>query len=269
MNDMTDLTVTFLDEEHEALTRLSELQGPRELSAAILALVMPADSEAALAAWTLETEGLAEFQALREDAWALGDAARLPCLEALLSRMRLLPKTERRTLLEAARRVMSSHRPLRPLDRLYWLAMRRRFGDLAPASMPQKEKDPAQLPADAVPHVAGVTAYLSRMVPGLDEAASRAWYAQALGRLLLPETIPPWQPPDGVGLVHALQEVEALPWMTRPVLVRAWVAAAIAMPSLVRLPGGAADALRLVAGLLDSPLPPELARHYIEMPWAT
>jgi hypothetical protein len=35
-----------------------------------------------------------------------------------------------------------------------------------------------------------------------------------------------------------------------------------------RLSDGAADALRLAGLLLDSPLPPELARHYIELPAA-
>ena len=33
-----------------------------------------------------------------------------------------------------------------------------------------------------------------------------------------------------------------------------------------RLSDLAADALRLTCGLLDSPLPPELARHYITLP---
>jgi hypothetical protein len=104
-------------------------------------------------------------------------------------------------------------------------------------------------------------------VPGRDAAAAQAWYADAMGRFLPPEMVPPCQPPDGDGLVHALEEVESLPWMLRPVLVRAWVEAAIATGLRARLPAGAADALRLVADLLDSPLPPELARHYTELEW--
>jgi hypothetical protein len=31
----------------------------------------------------------------------------------------------------------------------------------------------------------------------------------------------------------------------------------------------AADALRLAAGLLDSPLPPELSRHFHQIDWDT
>ena len=34
----------------------------------------------------------------------------------------------------------------------------------------------------------------------------------------------------------------------------------------LRLSDLSADALRLTCGLLDSPLPPELARHYIALP---
>lgn len=261
---MIPVTATVLPAEQEALSRLSFVQGYEELSAVILALVM---AESAMPVWSTETAGLPGAKALLDNVSHLGNAARLPCLEAMLSRMRLRPKPERRALLRATRRVIAAHKPLRPLDRLHWLAMRRRLGDPPPASLPQSQKDFAQLPSEFVPHVASVTAYLSRMVPGLDAAAGQSWYAQALSRLVPRDVIPPCRPPDGEGFVHALQEVECLPWMTRPVIVRAWIAAAIAVPSLARLPAGAADAIRLAAGLLDSPLPPELARHYIELQW--
>ena len=136
-----------------------------------------------------------------------------------------------------------------------------------PRPTPESQNDLSQLPAATLLQVARVTAYLSRMVPGRDLAAAQAWYAEAMGRFLPKEMVPPCTPPDGDGLVHALEEVEALPWMLRPVLVRAWVDAAIATSLRARLPAGAADALRLAAGVLDSPLPPELARHYTELEW--
>jgi len=81
--------------------------------------------------------------------------------------------------------------------------------------------------------------------------------------------VPACSTPDGDGLAHALDEVESLPWMLRPVLLRDWVDAALATGERTRLRPCAADALRLAAGLLDSPLPPELARHYIELDWDT
>ena len=88
-----------------------------------------------------------------------------------------------------------------------------------------------------------------------------------MGRLMpaLPNTTPAW--PDGDALAHALLEVQTLPWMLRPVLVRAWVDAAGQIGPRVGLSPAAADALRLVASLLDSPLPPELARRYASLNW--
>ena len=78
------------------------------------------------------------------------------------------------------------------------------------------------------------------------------------------EALPPCEAPDADGLVHALQEVQGLPWMLKPVLVRAWLDAALLHKEQGGLAPETADALRLAATLLDSPLPPELARHYVE-----
>jgi len=105
-------------------------------------------------------------------------------------------------------------------------------------------------------------------VPGPDPTAGPAWYATVMSQLDPKSDVPPYKIPDGDGLAHALDEVEALPWMLRPVLVRGWVEAALATSGRARLYPVAADALRLAAGLLDSPMPPELARHFIEVDWA-
>jgi len=78
--------------------------------------------------------------------------------------------------------------------------------------------------------------------------------------------VPALQLPGGDALVHALQQLQAMAWMQRPVLVRTWLDAALARRERGRLRDSAADALRLSCALLDSPLPPELARHYIEPP---
>ena len=255
-------------EQRDALMRLSRVHGPAELRAAARALATQPGSAASLAAWDAETASTPTASALLDDARALGDAARLPALEVLLARLRLLPKPDRRLLLQSARRLMAAHAPLRPIDRLHWLLMRRKLGDKPPAAAsPESQNDLAQLPAATLMQVARVTAYLSRMVPGRDDALARAWYLEAMGRFLPAPMIPACLAPDGDGLVHALEQVEALPWMLRPVLVRAWVDAAISISLRARLPAGAADALRLAGGLLDSPLPPELARHYVMLEW--
>lgn len=254
--------------EREALARMSRVHGPAELHAAILALVTPVDSVDSFVAWTTETQASATAAVLRGDVTLLTDATRLPCLEALLARMHGMPKAQRRALLESTRRVVAAFSPLRPIDRLHWLLMRRKLGERAPvAALPEAHNDLRELPLTMVDRIASVAAYLSRIVPGPDRAAGLAWYAAAMAHLIEPAHVPPCVPPDGDGLAHSLLEVETLPWMLRPVLLRAWVDAALATGQRARLRPEAADALRLVAGLLDSPLPPELARHYSELDW--
>jgi hypothetical protein len=255
-------------EERDALDRLSRVQGDASLRAAVLALLMNSDSERAQEAWMYETAPLVIADDVRADVQCLTGATRLPCLEALLDRVRELPKAQRRALLQATRRVVAAQGPVQPLDRLHWLLMRRKLGDTPPvAALPVAQNDMAALPPQMLQNVAFVTAFLSRLVPGQDAKRGLLWYRAVMGRFMPQSSIPPCDPPDGDRMVHALQEVESLPWMLRPVLVRAWVEAALLTAQRARLGAPAADALRLVAGLLDSPLPPELARHYRELEW--
>lgn len=255
--------------QRDALGRLSRLHGEHELHAAVLALIVPRESMASIDAWEQEISALGTSDTIGADVACLTDSARLPCLEALLDRMRALPTAQRRTLLQAVRRVMAAQSPLRPLDRLHWLLMRRKLSDELPVLAPEPEThgELAELPQSSLDRIASVTAYLARMVPTGDAAAGREWYAQALGSAADSLRVPPCVAPDGDGLARALVEVEALPWTLRPVLVRAWVEAALSTSQRARLLPMAADALRLAAGLLNSPLPPELARHYDELDW--
>jgi hypothetical protein len=133
--------------------------------------------------------------------------------------------------------------------------------------MPVPHNDMSELPLAMRLQVAVVTAHLSRMVPTGEPTLGHAWYHHVMSRFVPADAVPPCEPPDGDRLARALEEVETLPWMLRPVLVRDWVDAALAVGQRARLSTSAADALRLVAGLLDSPMPPELARHYIELNW--
>lgn len=255
--------------EREALARLSRVHGSGELQAAILALISPKDSAESYIVWSVETEHKPNAALLRQDVMQLSDATRVPCLEALLERLREQPKSDRRSLLESTRRVMAAIRPFRPLDRLHWLLMRRKLGDRAPLSAPPApQNDVAQLSSYMIERVAAVTAYLARMVPGTQGPSGEAWYREVMQELVHGGELPPCKAPDGEGLVYALLDVESLPWMLRPVLMRGWVEAALAVSQRARLAPMAADALRLVAGLLDSPMPPELARHFHELDWA-
>jgi hypothetical protein len=53
--------------------------------------------------------------------------------------------------------------------------------------------------------------------------------------------------------------------MQRPVLLRTWVDAAVQLSPAGRLGEAASDALRLMALLLDTPSPKQLADQYIEV----
>ncbi|MEP7101468.1 MAG: hypothetical protein ABI781_13220 [Burkholderiales bacterium] len=262
-----------LADERAAIEQFGRLNGALELQAAVLALLLPSGSKRAARAWEIETEDTANAEALRAQVKHLSAPARLPQFEALVSRMRGQPLAERQNLLEATRRVMGARGTVRPIDRLHWLAMRQRLGGPSGAGARNAAAaDLSLLPQADVSSIAMYSAFLSRIVPvaateadsaaEADVAPGAAWYATAMTPWHVNAVIPPCQPPDSDGLVQALQALQALPWMQRPMLVRGWVTAAIQHSRYGRLDSTAADALRLSAALLDSPLPPELARHY-------
>ena len=126
------------------------------------------------------------------------------------------------------------------------------------------EPDVSRLTIAEVLHVAHFSAHLARMVPSSQPELGQAWYQVVMSRWLKPAETPPWQRPDVDALVHALNGLQLMSWMQRPQVVRTWVAAAKQIT-----PGPldpvAADALRLRSLLLDSTMPPELARQYAEV----
>ena len=252
-------------QQREALEQLGRVHGERELHAAVLALLLPPGNERALQAWRVEAAA-PNADALREQVLRLTGAARLPCFEQLVSRMALHPVAARQALLGATRRVIAATGTTRPIDRLHWLAMRRRLGETAYfGGRAAAHADLSQLPDSDVDAIARYSAFLSRMVPGDAATAGDgpAWYARAMAAWPERAALAPRQPLDADALVHALQVLQGFAWMLRPVLLRTWVGAALAHRPGARLADAAADALRLSGALLDSPLPPELARHYI------
>lgn len=72
----------------------------------------------------------------------------------------------------------------------------------------------------------------------------------------------PGHAPDADALMHALSGVQEMSWMMRPLLLKAWVEEAVNHSEHGVLSDQTADALRLVAGLIDAPLPPMLEAHY-------
>ena len=127
----------------------------------------------------------------------------------------------------------------------------------AAVDVPDAAADATSTPADA-PTVAAKA--MPTLTPNPTPGA--AWYASVMAPWAHLGDVPPLTLPDTDGIVYALHALQALAWMQRPVLVRGWVTAARQHSRHGRLSDSAADALRLSCALLDSPLPPELARHY-------
>lgn len=261
--------------EQEAAAHLERVHGAQELHAAVLALLLPPGSQRAARAWALECAPIASATTVHDWVQQLSGPARLPWFEVMVSRFRAQPLAERQALLAATRRVMSARGIQRPIDRLHWLAMRQRLGEYTAATVrAAATTELSQLPQSDVSAIAAYSAFLARMVPAeatdLDDPAPTeaglAWYTSVMAPWQPHAEIPPCAPPDTDGVVHALQELQAVAWMLRPAVVRTWVTAAKAHSRHGRLTDTAADALRLSCALLDSPMPPELARHYGDAP---
>lgn len=250
--------------EREALERIARWQGPGERRAAVLGLLVKPDDPREWLAWQAETAGLAVAAAVRAELQQLTRATRLPVWEALLRRSAGAALAERRALVEAARRIMKADGQVSPLDRLRWLVMRHLLSAARPRPpVPARDNDIAHLAKD----VTTATAFLARIVDIEARAAGAppGWYLEVMQGLWPPQPLPPWAVPDTDAVVHAWARLSRLSAMQRPVLVKAWVAAAVKQAGAPHLAAETADALRLAAVLLDSPLPPALADQYLEL----
>ena len=268
---MTDPYATShasVDPGSDAAARFSRLHGATELRGALLALLLPT-SKRADHAWSVETAGAPGAEGLLDHAKNLPGDARLPWFELLLSRMSAQPMSARKELLHATRRIMGARGWVRPIDRLHWLAMRRGLGEASSlAARGEPNSEVAEWLETDVLSLATYTAYLSRMVPDerADGVAGARWYAIVMTAWQPFADAPDCQPPTGEQMVEALSRLQSLSPMQLPVVVRSWVTTAIRVTSGARLENVSADALRLSCYLLDSPLPPELARLYVNLP---
>lgn len=261
-------------DDTECVGRLRRLGGPREKRMAVLALMMSAGNRDEHKLWLRLAEGLTQAQQILDDVQGLRPDRLVPEFERLCKSIAGDPISDRRALVEAARDLLKADGRVSPRDRLWWLALRHHMSDktkngrtfMRPVTGQGREL--ADLQDDELAHVTALTAYLARFVPevevqGLLAATSRAWYARVIARCAPTLTLnPDGKIPDADALMHALAGVQELSWMIRPVLLRAWVEEA-----LNHSPGGlmsndTANALRLMASLIDSPMPPALASHY-------
>ncbi|MGH6645990.1 M48 family metalloprotease [Aquabacterium sp.] len=260
-------------DDTDCIGRLRRLAGPREKRMAVLALMMSAGNRDEHKLWLRLAEGLTHAQQILDDVQGLSAGRLVPEFERLCKSIAGDPISDRRALVEAARDLLKADGRVSPRDRLWWLALRHHMSDkknnrpfMRPVTGQGREL--ADLQEDELAHVIALTAYLARFVPevevqGLLAATSRAWYARVMARCAPSRDFKPdGLIPDADALMHALAGVQELSWMIRPVLLRAWVEEA-----LNHSPGGlmshdTANALRLMASLIDSPMPPALASHY-------
>jgi hypothetical protein len=253
------------------------MRGPGERRAAVLALLLTPDSARERQAWDEELTGVPSALLVHTQVQLLPPVAHLPVLERLLNIASDSPLAERQALLLSARRVMCADGRVRPRDRLLWLLMRHRLVGQAPPHRggARESNELTGLPLAMRLALARFSAFLARLVPipaadAVVGAAGAAWYRMVVNTLWGAAPDPPaCQPPDVDTLGRALHTLHELAWMRRPLLARTWVDAAL--PAWLgcadpadRLPG--AEALRVACDLLDTPLPPSLARLFIEPP---
>jgi len=257
----------------EALGRLRRLGGPLQRRLAVLAFMVQPGNEGELQFWQQMTFGQSWAPEILSDVHALPPAWRVPEYERLLAQMAYEPLTSRRDLIVALRNLMRADGRVTASDRLWWLAARHRMGEVAAPlglirPMTGQGRDLSQLHADERSHVARFSAYMARLVPVPTPGPTpgelgQAWFAGVMRRCAAPgHAAPECSPPGADELIHALAGVQELSWSMRPQLLRAWVEEALNHSPSGLLRSDAADAMRLAAGLLDTPLPPALASHF-------
>ena len=253
--------------------RLRGLSEPAQWQAAVLALMLAPDSRRERALWFEQTRGLADAERLLADVQALPQTHRLPWFETLARQLAPGPVELRHATVGAARRLMTADGMVSQMDQLRWVALRHLLAGSAVAAPAAAESDLAELDDEHALKVCLYSAFLSHLVPapeltldltGLD-STSQTWYDSVVAPWRERFVLPPRERHDIDATLRALRVLQAMPWLLRPVLVRKWFDAACALTDGPVLHPVAADALRLTCTLLDSPVPPELERQYIEV----
>jgi hypothetical protein len=247
--------------------------GPGQLHAAVLALLLTPGRTREMAVWRDECRQTVGAKELRNELMKIEETERMPWLERFIGRIALGPLDKRQQLLRAVRRLIAADGRAMAIDRLRWLALRHALGDVRALALPAAagvELD--GLATETALQIGRFSAFLSRIVPApeidLDvvsgtPTSGERWWRDVMQRW--PDAGATRDMPDANALVAALHDVQALPWMLRPVLVRSWVDAAVALSPAGQLGAPAAEALRIAARLLDCPLPPAVAACFIEV----
>ncbi|MBH1988149.1 MAG: M48 family metalloprotease [Burkholderiales bacterium] len=259
--------------DREAMQRLQHRVGPTESRLIVLALIMNPANNREHKLWRQLAEGVHQQQQILDDVGRLLPVRRVPEFERLTELIAKGPLEHRRALAEQARDLLRADGRVSPRDRLWWLTLRHRMG------MPQNKQafmrpvtgqgqDLSNLSPEDQHHVKAVSAYLARMLPmepsdGSLAPANQAWLAavnRRIGASWQGQETP--QRPDADALAHALSGLQELSWMMRPQLLKAWVEEAMNHSPHGLMSHETADALRLMASLLEAPMPPMLEAHY-------
>jgi hypothetical protein len=257
----------------EQVARLHALCEPAQWQAAALGLMLAPESRRGRAVWFAETRGLPEAEGLLEDVLALPQTHRLPWFEAFTRLLAPGPVEARHALVGAARRLMMADSMVTQMDQLRWVALRHLLAGSAAAAPAAAETTLADIDDAQALKVCLYSAFLSHMVPAPeltldltgDESANQTWYDSVIAPWYERFELPPRARHDIDATLRALRVLQSMPWLLRPVLVRSWYDAARVLTDGPVLHMVAADALRLTCRLLDSPVPPELSRQYIEV----
>jgi hypothetical protein len=260
-------------DERQRLQRLRQQDGPAALRAAVLALMLTPESDAEMRVWREQVRQVPQALQLLEDLSQLGPSQRLPWFERFARRLAPNPVAQRQELIGAARSLLTADRVVSPMDQLRWIALRHLLAGSAVARPAAAATEFETLDSDQVYSICVFCGFLSTLVPTPEitfdpsgyGSVSQTWYDSVTAPWLDHADVPTRDGSDIDGALRALRELQAMPWLLRPVLVRSWFDAARALTEGPLLHPGAADALRLCCVLLDSPVPPELGQQYIEV----
>ena len=257
----------------ECVSRLHTLRDAAQWQSVVLALMLTPSNRRGHSKWLDQWYELPGAARLLDDTLTLPQACRLPLFEHFARLLAPGPVELRQQLISAARQLMTADGAVTPLDQLRWVALRHMLAGSAAAAPAAAEADLHDIDDAQALKVCVFSAFLSHMVPApeltLDltglESIGETWFHTVVAPWYQRFTLPPREHRDIDATLRALRVLQEMPWMLRPVLVRTWFEAACELTDGPALHPVAADALRLTCTLLDSPVPPELGRQYIEV----
>jgi hypothetical protein len=260
-------------DERERLQRLRSLGEPAAWRAAVLALMLTPHSDAELRAWWERARDVPVALQLFDDVARLWPAQRLPWFEHFARLLAPGPVAQRHELIGTARSLLTADGVVSSMDQLRWIALRHLLAGSAVAPPAAAATEFETLDRQQVHAICVYCGFLSTLVPTPEihfdptgyGSVSDNWYDSVTAPWVDHADVPARQGHDIDAALRALRELQAMPWLLRPMLVRSWFDAARALTDGPLLHPGAADALRLCCVLLDSPVPPELGQQYIEV----